>query len=114
MRADLTYADRLGWVLEHMHRTAEAVAALPPLDDVRLACSVHIEIKMVALFDALIKRGAQLFITTCNPQTVCDETVVQLRERGATVVAHRGMSEQALVEAVDRALAWRPTHLLEI
>lgn len=48
MRPELAYSDRLAWVLEHMSRTARAVEAFPPLDAVRLACSVHIEIKMVA------------------------------------------------------------------
>jgi len=61
-----------------------------------------------------MRRGAQLFIATCNPQTVCDQTVGVLRQRGATIIAHRGMGDDQLVAAIDQSLAWQPTHLLEM
>jgi adenosylhomocysteinase len=75
---------------------------------------VHLEIKMVALFEALLARGAKLFLTTCNPTTVRDEIVAHLRERGAEAEAAFQMSPTQYQQAIEHALDWRPTHLWEM
>ena len=94
----------LGWVREHMPVTAAAVAALPSLKGVRLACSMHLEVKMVPALAGLLERGAELFLTTCNPHTVDDETVAWAEEQGARARAFRGIPDDAQREAVEQAL----------
>jgi adenosylhomocysteinase len=69
---------------------------------------------MIPLFEALLARGAQLFLTTCNPQTVRLEVVNWLVKNGARAEAWYGMPPAASVAALQRALDWQPTHLCEM
>ena len=59
-----TLTKELAWVRLHMPRLGRALADLPDLRGVRLACSFHLEIKMVPLVEGLLQRGAELFLTT--------------------------------------------------
>jgi adenosylhomocysteinase len=111
----VSFERALPWVREQMPVTAAAVKALPSLDGVRLACSMHLEVKMVPALAGFLEKGAQLFLTTCNPHTVDDATVAWAEEQGAKARAWRGMPLDAQREAVEQAcLEFRPTHLCEM
>ncbi len=97
-----------------MPRTQRALQTLPDLTGVRLACCGHLEIKMIPLFEALLARGAKLFLTTCNPTTVRDDTVQWLVAHGAEADARFGMTAAEYETALQHALTWQPTHLLEM
>ncbi|ATB31151.1 adenosylhomocysteinase [Melittangium boletus DSM 14713] len=97
-----------------MPLTRAGCEALPRLDGIRLACSMHLDLKMVLAVEALLEKGAEVFLTTCNPTTVRDEVVEWLRERGAQAHAWKNMSPESYAEAIERALAWGPTHLCEM
>jgi adenosylhomocysteinase len=105
---------QLRWIRARMPLTAAAVARLPDLRGVRLACSMHLEEKMAPAVDGLLGRGAQVFLTTCNPSTVRDDFVAWCVARGARAQAARGMSESARAAARTAALAFAPTHLCEM
>lgn len=109
-----TFEQELGWVRLHMPRVRRAVAALPDLDGVRLACSTHLDIKMVPLIEGLLARGAAVFLTTCNPSTVRDTVVAHLVSSGAEADAWHAMPPAAYTAAIDHAIAWQPTHLCEM
>ncbi|HVO40199.1 MAG TPA: adenosylhomocysteinase [Spirochaetia bacterium] len=102
------------WARQNMPLTEAQIAALPDLRGARLACSVHLELKALPFFEELMRRGAALFLTTCNPHTVRDEVVERLVARGAEAHAWKGMSAADQEEALDRALSWSPTHLYEM
>lgn len=104
----------LAWVSQQMPRTERALAQLPSLHGVRLACSMHLEIKMAPALSGLLGKGATLFLTTCNPATVSDEMVQWCVAQGAQVQASRGMSQRDLDRAVAAALDFAPTHLCEM
>lgn len=104
----------LAWAMRHMPRTRAAVAALPDLQGVRLACNMHLDLKMVPLVAGLLEKGAEIYLTTCNPTTVQDDVVAWLTQRGAQAHAWRGMSDADWSDSFDRALAWEPTHLCEM
>ncbi len=104
----------LSWVRRNMPLTEEQIAALPTLTKVRLACSVHLEIKTLPFFEAFLEKGGEIFLATCNPQTVRDEVVNRLVSHGARAHAWRGMTGKDQDEAAQQALAWRPTHLYEM
>ena len=61
-----------------MPRTLRQVAALPDLSGVRLACCMHLDMKMIPLVQGILDKGAQVFLTTCNPTTVQDDVVAWL------------------------------------
>lgn len=109
-----TFAQQLAWAERHMRRTQRALAALPDLTGMRLACSMHLDLKMIPFVSGLLARGADLFITTCNPQTVRNEVVAEMQRRGAQVEAWHNMPPEAHQQAIEQALRWEPTHLCEM
>ena len=105
---------RLDWTRRNMPLTAEEIRLLPPLDGVRLACSIHLEPKVAPSLEGLLERGAKLYLATCNPSTVRDEVVHRLVAAGAVSEARRGMSEAEAAKAEKLAAEWQPTHLWEM
>ena len=75
---------------------------------------MHLDLKMLPLVEGLLAKGAELFITTCNPTTVRDQVVEAMRQNGAQVEAWHNMPAGAYQSAVRHALAWQPTHLCEM
>lgn len=108
------FESELNWAMRHMPRTRAAVAALPDLSGVRLACNMHLDLKMAPLVAGLLDKGAAIYLTTCNPTTVQDDVVAWLERRGAQAHAWRDMSDADWSASFDRALAWGPTHLCEM
>jgi adenosylhomocysteinase len=104
---------RLEWACRQMPRLGRALDELPELAGVRLAFSIHLDLKMIPLIEGLLSRRAQVYLTTCNPATVRDEVVVYLQQAGAQAQAWRDMPEEASRRASAGAIAWRPTHLCE-
>jgi adenosylhomocysteinase len=59
-----SFTQQIAWARAHMPRSAQALDRLPELTGVRLACSLHLDLKMIPLVDGLLAKGAELFITT--------------------------------------------------
>lgn len=111
----ITDFDRnLAWARRFLPRLSRALAALPDLSAARVACSMHLDLKMVPLVEGLLARGAGVFLVTCNATTVRDEVVAHLEKRGAKARAHRGMTEAERAASIEEALDWGPTHLCEM
>ena len=108
-----SFLKELTWAKRHMPRLAYAIAGLPDLASLRIAFSVHIDLKIVPLVEALLDRHAELFLITCNPATVRDQVVNYLQERGAVAHAWKGMAPADFEQAFNKALDWGPTHLCE-
>ena len=104
----------IAWASQNMPRTLRQVAALPDLSEVRLACCMHLDMKMIPLVQGILEKGAKVFLTTCNPTTVQDEVVAWLVERGAEACAWRDMSDADWQQSWEKAIAWQPTHLCEM
>lgn len=97
-----------------MPRLRRALEALPSLEGCRIACSIHLDIKMIPLIEGLMERGAAIYLITCNPTTVRDEVATYLQARGAQVEAWHNMPPAAYEAAIRHALEWGPTHLCEM
>ena len=110
----MNFERSLAWARLNMPLTQAACERLPDLKGVRLACSVHLDLKMIPAFEACLERGADLFLTTCNKTTVRDEVVQYLVEKGATAHAWQGMNDADIQEGIKRALRWQPTHTCEM
>lgn len=114
MPINLAFNQSLDWTRRHVARTRRVLATLPDLAGMRLAGSMHLDIKIVPLIEGLLDRGAQILLVTCNPATVRDQVVSHLRSRGAQVQAWQGMSFDDHTGTVQAALDWDPTHLCEL
>lgn len=101
----------LTWARRHLPRLHRAMAQWPSMAGVRLACSIHLDLKMIPLLEGLLARGAQLFLTTCNPSTVQDEVVAYLDE--IDVTALRAYPHETLLPYVEAfAVNGRTVYLL--
>lgn len=109
----ITLDKEIDWVKLQMPRVQKAVAALPDVSGVKIASCTHIEIKMVPAFEALVERGAELYLTTCNPHTVKNEVVERLSKK-MEVEAWNGMNDDAWQKSKLNALSWSPSHLCEM
>lgn len=108
------FSQELAWTRRHLPRLGRALANLPDMSGARLACSMHLDIKMIPLVEGLLAKGAAVFLTTCNPATVQNDTVAHLVAQGVAAEAWRDMPPAALHTAVNHALSWEPTHLCEM
>ncbi len=109
-----TFKEELNWALLHMPRTQKTLENLPDLSNVRLACNMHLDLKIVPFVEWLLKKGAKIHLTTCNPTTVKDEVVDYLKSRGAETYAWCNMDAKSWEESVIKALDWNPTQLCEM
>ena len=114
METHPSFEQELAWTKKQMSRLRYVLTTLPDLEGVRLACSIHLDLKIVPLMEGLLERGSQLFVTTCNPSTVRDKVAHHLQAAGATVEAYYDMSQDELQLAIEHALDWVPTHLCEM
>jgi len=104
----------ISWNRRHMVRTEQALARLPSLAGLRIAGSIHLEAKLASFLTGLRDRGADLFLTTCNRDTVRDEFTAHMRGQGLEVQAACGMSNEEVTASRKAAHEWGPTHLLEM
>lgn len=107
------FLQQLAWATEQMPRTAKAIENLPSAPKTRIAVCTHLDIKMVPVFKALLDLGHELFVTTCDPNTVRDEVVQYLKSHGATTQAWYGMSESEWRASLEAALDWAPSYICE-
>ena len=114
MNNKIKFEKEIAWASQNMPRTLRQVAALPDLSQVRLACCMHLDMKMIPLVQGILEKGAKVFLTTCNPTTVQDDVVAWLVERGAEAFAWRDMSDADWQLSWKKAIAWQPTHLCEM
>lgn len=108
------FEQQLKWISTQMPLCTRALNEFPDLQGVRIAFSMHLEIKVLPLLEGLLAKRAQVFLTTCNPKTVRDEVVEHLKKKGAHAHAWNGMSAEEQSEGFRKALKWEPTHLCEM
>lgn len=109
-----TFDQLLAWATTQMTVTRAAGEQLGDLSGVRLAFSGHLSHNGVPALASFLERGAELFLTTCNPTTVRDQVVEHLRAKGAEAHAWKDMPADEVRRGVRRALAWGPTHTCEM
>ncbi len=107
------FIQQLNWVRSQMPRTQKAVRQFSALPNARIAVCTHLDIKMIPVFESLLEQGCQLFITTCDPNTVRDDVVSYLVSKGAEADAWKGMPEKAWRESLANAVAWQPDFICE-
>ncbi len=105
MNNKISLAKEVAWASQNMPRTLRQVAALPDLSGVRLACCMHLDMKMIPLVQGDPRQGRSGLLTTCNPTTVQDDVVARLVERGAEACAWRNMSDADWQQSWEKAIA---------
>lgn len=108
MVEDLDVGQRLDWASRHLELTRWACESLPTLSGMRLAATVHIDVKFAVAALQLRHLGAEVFLAAASPHTTRDDVRMVLEEHGIVSHAWRGMTEADRLEGVAKALAWGP------
>ncbi len=61
MNNKISLAKEVAWASQNMPRTLRQVAALPDLSGVRLACCMHLDMKMIPLVQGSSTRALRSF-----------------------------------------------------
>lgn len=112
----MAFAEELEYLRQQTpltRRVAEDVRARD-LRGIRVAFSVHLDIKTVPVIEAVLQAGADVRVVTCNPATVRDEVCEHLRACGARVRARANMPDAEWEESLGWALDGRPHYLCEM
>ncbi len=110
----LDFEQELNWTRKHIPHLKKVMAIFPVQQNIRLACSMHIDRKVIPFLEELMNKNIELFVLTCNPNTVRNEAVAYLQSRGAIVKAWHNMSPTEYANALESALDWQPTHVCEM
>ncbi len=114
MAETLSVAQRLDWTARNLPLTSWALDRLPALDGVRIAATVHIDVKIAVAALGFRQRGAEVFLAAASPHTTRDDVRDHLAEHGIASSAWRGMPEHDRLAGVRQALEWGPTHTCEM
>ncbi|MFD7408627.1 NAD(P)-dependent oxidoreductase [Streptomyces sp. NPDC059866] len=100
---------RHAWSRRQMWLTAATAAQLPSLDGMRLAASVHLDVKAAVFLEAFAAAGAQVAVVPANPATTGADVAEHLAHRMLVFGADHGG-----VPVAEACLDWAPTHTLEM
>lgn len=105
---------KIAWAAANMPVLAQIGAefeAAQPLKGLRIAVSVHVEAKTAWLAKTLVRGGAQVSLTGCNPLSTQDDIAAALAADGMQVYAVHGADPEMYVSHLRQALAIQP-HLI--
>ncbi|MFC7244619.1 NAD(P)-dependent oxidoreductase [Catellatospora aurea] len=103
--------ERIAWARRNMTLTARVAAQLPPMHGVRLACTAHLDLKMLLAIEAFARAGAQVAVVPANPHTTQWDVVGWLHAEGVETAFTRFADE---AQAAAACVEWAPTHALEM
>ncbi|MHA1590127.1 MAG: adenosylhomocysteinase [Candidatus Njordarchaeales archaeon] len=111
---DLSLRDKgelkIEWAENFMHVLAEIRRRFEkekPLRGLTIGMALHLEAKTAVLVKTLVKGGAKVAITSCNPESTQDDVAAALT-RWAKVYAWRGESVEEYYENLNRVLDNEP------
>lgn len=83
-----------------------------PLKGLKIGMALHLEAKTAALVRTLIAGGAEVAITSCNPETTQDDVAAALSKQ-ARVYAWRGETTEEYYENLNRVLDFNPNIIVD-
>ncbi len=109
-------AEKIEWVSRFMpvlRRIGERFREERPLEGLRVAACLHVEMKTAFLALTLKQAGAEVSLAASNPLTTQDDVAAALAQEGVRVFAWRGETEEEYFENIDRALDVRPDLVID-
>ncbi len=83
-----------------------------PLKGIRIGMALHLEAKTAVLVKTLVSGGAEVVITSCNPESTQDDVAAALT-KWATVYAWRGETTEEYYENLARVLDSNPNVIID-
>lgn len=107
---------KIEWAGRHMpvlNVLRERYAAAKPLAGRKIAVSVHLEAKTACLVLTLRELGAQVAVTGCNPLSTQDDVAAALVEKGVSVYAWHGATEEEYFSHLANTLQIKPEFIID-
>ena len=108
--------DKINWVKSYMpalNLIGDEFEKSKPFNGVKITTSVHLEAKTAFLVMTLIRGGAEVRATGCNPLSTQDDVAAALYEAGADVYAVHGVSDSEYFDHLKKALEWKPDLIID-
>lgn len=84
-----------------------------PFKGLKIAVSVHVEAKTACLSRALLRGGADVALTGCNPLSTQDDVAAALAKSGMHVYTIHGDNEEEYKKHLKMALAFEPDIVID-
>ncbi|HHI01267.1 MAG TPA: adenosylhomocysteinase, partial [Thermococcus litoralis] len=106
----IDWVSRFMPVLQHIRKDFERKK---PFEGVRIATTLHLEMKTAFLLLTLKAGGAEVSAAASNPLSTQDDVVAALAKNGVKVYAIRGESREEYYEFMHKALDIRPNIIID-
>jgi len=106
----IDWVSRFMPVLQHIRKEFEKEK---PFRGVRIAATLHLEMKTAFLLLTLKAAGAEVSTTASNPLSTQDDVVAALAKNGVKVYAIRGESREEYYEFMHKALDIKPNIIID-
>lgn len=84
-----------------------------PFENVKISLSVHLEAKTAYLCPVLAAGGAQMSVTGSNSLSTQDDVAAALVERGLSVFAYHGATDEEYMKHIEMCLEHRPNIIID-
>nr|WP_275580212.1 adenosylhomocysteinase [Methanococcus maripaludis] len=107
---------KMEWAKRHMPvlcRIAEEFKNDKPFEGLTIGMALHLEAKTAILAETLLKGGAKIVITGCNPLSTQDDVAAACVEKGMEVYAWRGETNEEYYENLNKVLDSNPDIVID-
>ncbi|NMA94581.1 MAG: adenosylhomocysteinase [Clostridiales bacterium] len=107
---------RINWVKRYMpllNALEEEFEIEKPFKGIKVAISIHLEAKTAYLAQVLATGGAEVSITGSNPLSTQDPIAAALADKGLSVYAWHGASDEEYIEHLNKTLDLGPDIVID-
>ena len=107
---------KIEWAKKHMpvlKLIMEDYIKEKPFEGLTIGMALHLEAKTAVLAETLMKGGAKIAITGCNPLSTQDDVAAACVKKGMNVYAWRGETDEEYYENLNKVLDHNPDIVID-
>ncbi len=107
---------KIEWAKKHMpvlRSIMDNYEETKPFKGITIGMALHLEAKTAVLAETLLKGGAKIAITGCNPLSTQDDVAAACVKKGMNVYAWRGETDKEYYENLNRVLDHKPDIVID-
>ena len=107
---------KMEWAKKYMpvlNSIREEYSANKPFKGITVGMALHLEAKTAILAETIMKGGAKIVITGCNPLSTQDDVAANCVKKGMEVYAWRGETDEEYYENLNKVLDAKPDIVID-
>ena len=107
---------KMEWAKKYMpvlNSIREEYSANKPFEGITVGMALHLEAKTAILAETIMKGGAKIVITGCNPLSTQDDVAANCVKKGMEVYAWRGETDEEYYENLNKVLDAKPDIVID-